>query len=340
MAPKKKFDFDRKPLAVIVAANYKGGVGKTTTSRVLVQGFAHFPEYHNGKPILYIDLDPQGNTSKRWNLLEVIDDAGTKAPRPHPQLVLEGEENPRTSICDLWVELLEGGNSFEPVPYPSDSAQRLEDMNLIPKEEMQPIGNEYIHVVPNDEARLVDIQSFKRGSEQAKRAAEVLRQWLRSPELAEKYSFVVIDTPPTKTAIMDIVIHAATHIYIPFQPEPQSVDGVLSMISYFQTKVAARRESEDLDLNFLGMLPNIVQKKTLIHQQQLNRIEDSPVLSKYLMKTPLNKAVAYPETDNWRNTPDQVFADKGTTPAIQATRFVKAVAQQVMEDRESWERFA
>lgn len=338
MALKKPvFDFERKPLPVIVAANYKGGVGKTTTSRILVQGLANFPEYNQGKPILYIDLDPQGNTGLRWNLLEQVDESGFKTPRPHPELVKMGEEVTRSSICDLWLDLLNEGDPLEPFPYPSNTGELLEELGLIAKDSSQPVGSDLIHIVPNDETRLIHMQSFRPNTKPAMEAASVLREWLRSPELAEKYSFVVIDTPPTRTSVIDLAIHAATHIYIPFVPEPQSVDGVLSMISYFQTKVSERRESNDVPLHFLGMLANIYQKNILIHQQQIKRLEVSQI-SEHLLPVKLSRAVSFPETDNWRNTPNQVFANAGSKSATEATRFVKMLAMKVMKDRDEWER--
>ena len=337
---KPKFDFTRKPLPVIVAANTKGGVGKTVTSRVLVQGLAHFPEFNQGKPILYIDLDPQGNTGRRWNLLETVEGSPFTTPRPHPDLVRQKEAVVRTSICDLWLNLLQLGEPLEPIPYPSNTGELLEAMGVIPKDVCQPVGSELINIVPNDENQLVYMQSFRPNTPAALSAADTLRRWLRSPELAEKYSFVIIDTPPTRTSIIDIAIHAATHIYIPFVPEPQSVDGVFSMISYFQTMVSERRESGDVPLEFLGVLPNLYDKQILIHKQQMDRIKSSPTLAPYLLNTPLTDKVAYPETDNWKNTPDQVFSDPNSVSGFESTRFVKLIAKKVMESRDHWECIA
>jgi len=339
---KPLFDFSRKPLPVIVAANYKGGVGKSVTSRTLVQGLSMHPEYHQGKPILYIDLDSQGNTGRRWNLLEPIQGMPFTTPRPHPQLLADKESNVRSSICDLWLDLLGlGDQAFLPVPYPSNTGQILQSMGMINKDIAQPIGNDLIHIVPNDERQLIDIQTFKKDSKLARAAADSLRDWLRSPELAEQYSFVVIDTPPTRTSVIDIAISAATHIYIPFIPEPQSLDGMYSMISYFLTMVSDRRESKEkipVPLEFLGILPNIVRKNTKVHKEGFASLKGTQ-LEKYLLKCGLAQAVAYPETDNWLNSPEHVFADKESKTHLQATKFVKEIADKVMASRAQWGDF-
>lgn len=333
------FDFTFKPLPVIISANYKGGVGKTATSRVLAQGLASFPEFHQGKPILYIDLDPQCNTGMRFNLIEPIPGSDFTMPRPHPDLIATHEEVTRSSICDLWLKQL-GLNEtgMEPMPYPTDSAMRLHKLGVL-ADPVQPEGDPLIHIVPNDQEQLVNMQCFRPNSETAIEAAEILRLWLRSPDLADKYSFVIIDTPPTRTALIDIAIHAATHIYIPFVPEPQSVDGVYSMISYFTTKVAERHETDDIPLTFLGMLPNVVQNLT-VHRDQMLRLKSSEAFAKYLMPCPLSRNKLYPETDTWQYSPAVVFANPESKGALESMRFVKYVAKNVMTARSEWRNFA
>ncbi|MNE95834.1 hypothetical protein D3C80_1939720 [compost metagenome] len=87
------------------------------------------------------------------------------------------------------------------------------------------------------------------------------------------------------------------------------------------------------------MLPNCYKKGTLIHKQQMDRIKSS-ALAPYLLNTPLANLVAYPETDNWKNTPDQVFADPESKSCFESTRFVKNIAHKVMESRNNWECIA
>ena len=61
---------------VIAAANFKGGVSKTTTAVTLAQGLSL-----RGHKVLVIDMDPQGSTSNLFGLLNAdIDDDQTLLP--------------------------------------------------------------------------------------------------------------------------------------------------------------------------------------------------------------------------------------------------------------------
>lgn len=287
---------------VIVSANHKGGTGKTTTSRVLAQALAAMPQYNQGKPVMIIDLDPQGNSSRRWKLMEPLP-SGVSVPIPHPELG-EGESS---SVCDIWLKLLnEDADNIVPEPYPTT--------------------NPMIHVVPANEELMYEII----GIEKSKRPlmGQAMKEWLRSDLVRDKYSYVIIDTPPSKTALNDAALAAATHVYIPFIPEPQSVEGVYSIVSYLFARQLERSSLDPLVL--LGFLPNLVQK-TRLHTLQLKQLKDSPSLGKHLMKVQLNRRIGYAETDDFLCQPDQVTDMTGTNIEFEATRFAKYIAEKVRE---------
>lgn len=290
--------------SVTVSTNYKGGVGKTITSRVLAQGIADTPEFNKGKPVLVIDLDPQGNTSRRWNLLEGIEGpaSGDMKPKPHP--ALDGQSS---SACDLWLEFLDGGegSSYQPEPYET--------------------ANPLIHVVPADETLMRQV--MKLPDTKAVALGNVMRTWLRSKEISDKYCYVIIDTAPSKSLLIDAALIAATHVYIPFIPEPQSAEGVLSIISYVSRFANSR--GTDVPLNLLGLLPNLV-KNTSLHKTYMRDLKRFAI-GNYIMPVKLSNRIGYAETDAPGSTPDQVTTIKGTAIEHEAKMMIKYIVGKIEE---------
>lgn len=295
-----------EPLPVFASVNYKGGVGKTTTGRILGQTLAEMPDFNKGKPILFIDMDPQCNTSKRFEAVQTLEN-GSKIPVDHPDL--EGEEVPQSSICDLWLDKLypgEGKKSVIPMPYET--------------------SNPLIHIVPAHEPQMA--RAMRVDEETAVQLGADMCNWLRTPRMAEKYCCAIIDTQPSKTNLIDAALRAATHVYIPFVPEPQSIDGIYSMISYLEAQDELR--AGDVPLSLMGLLPNMV-RRTSLHTGKLKALQDHPIFSKYLMPIKLVERVAYPETDDHRNRPDTVTSAKGSNIAVEAKKFSKHIIKKLYE---------
>lgn len=295
------------PIPVICSTNYKGGVGKTTTSRVLAQAIAEDAAFNKGKPVLVIDLDPQGNTSRRWQLLQTLQD-GSRIPRPHPALA--DEQPGYSSVCDLWLELLGMGASLAPEPYQT--------------------SNPLIHVVPAHEDLMNEAMLVPKADRP--KLGLIMRGWLRdegaAPDnrLEDKYCCVIIDTQPSKTPLIDAALHAATHCYIPFIPEPQAVEGVYSIISYVHSLSSQR--GTDVPLELLGLLPNMVQS-TRLHNLHLKKLRTHPVFGNYLMPVKLSRRIGYSETDDWRNTPEQVTDLAGTQIEFEARKFSRYLIAKI-----------
>lgn len=300
-------------LPVVVSTNYKGGVGKTTTSRVLAQAIADDRKFNKGKPVLVIDLDPQGNTSRRWQLLQALSD-GSKIPKPHPDLA--DEQPGYSSICDLWLTLLGQGNSLAPEPYVT--------------------SNPLIHVVPAHEDLMSEAMSVPKADRP--KLGLIMRRWLRDEDaepgnrLADRYCCVIIDTQPSKTPLIDAALQAATHCYIPFIPEPQSVDGVYSIISYVHSLSSQR--GNDVPLEMLGLLPNLVQN-TRLHNLHLKKLRTHPTFGRYVMPVKLCRRIGYSETDDWRNTPETVTDLEGTQIELEARKFSRHIMKQLAACQEA-----
>jgi len=291
---------------VIVSTNHKGGVGKTTSSRTLAQSLAEIKSFTKGKPILLVDLDPQGNTSRRWRLITPQPN-GSYIPKPNPNI---GESaDSYSSICDLWLNLLGQGEALIPEPYTT--------------------SNPMIHVVPAHEELMFEAISVSK--EDRPKLGVAMRSWLRSKEIAETYCAVIVDTQPTKTPLIDAALIAATHVYVPFVPEPQAVEGVYSIISYIYN--LSKQRGSDVPLEILGLLPNKV-KNTKLHKLQMKKIEqlgEHPVFGRYLMPVKLSDRISYAETDDWSSVPDQVTDLEGTNIQHEARRFAKYVVSRIQK---------
>jgi chromosome partitioning protein len=280
------------------------------TSRVLAQAMALNKPFTKGKPVLLIDLDPQGSTSRRWQLLKTDFNDGSSYPKDHPDLLDEEQKN--SSVCDLWLSLIAKdypkplGDSVIPLPYETT--------------------NPMIHVVPAD-TKLMSYAVSVSVADHYKLAA-ALRSWLRSKEVAETYSCVIIDTQPSITSLLDAALTAGTHCYVPFVPEPQSADGIFSVISYIAMQ--QQKRGSDVPLVLLGLLPNMV-KKTKLHNAHLNAFKRDEVYSRYLMPVSFSNSISYAETDDWRNTPQQVTDKKDSLVSIEAKRFAKYIIQRIQE---------
>lgn len=284
---------------VLVAANHKGGVGKTTVARVLAQAIAGLPELHKDKPVLVVDLDPQANISRRWELMRPLGN-GLSAPINHPDL--EGESS---SVCDLWLPLL--GVCDEP---------------LVP--EPYPTANPMIDVVPANEELMLELVGIERSKRHL--LGDAMRQWLRSEDIGNKYSYVILDTAPSKTTLWDAAVAASTHVLVPFKPEPQSVEGVVSIVSYLYQQQLCRPHHDPLIM--LGFLPNMVQR-TRLHAKLLKQLKSMPGLGRYLMPVKLHQRIGYAETDAPSCDPTQVTDMDGTAIQAEALRFAKYIAAEI-----------
>lgn len=257
---------------VIAAVNVKGGVGKTTTSIALSLALAKDKIFNKGKPVLIIDLAPQCCMSRYWGLARVNKVDGSSYPVTNPEL--NGYKTEYSSVSDLFLMTLynKGLSDIEeslvPVPYKT--------------------RHELIHVVPSHENNMFSLASLS--SDKEPELAYNLRNWLRSDDIKNNYSCVIIDTPPVKSVLIEAAIIAATAVYIPFILEPQSIDGVFSTIAYIALKNKLR--GDDVRLQSMGLLANMFEKNRL-DESQLKFLRDCSELEAKIMPVQFNRSIEY-----------------------------------------------
>jgi chromosome partitioning protein len=82
------------PAKVIVVANFKGGVTKTTTSTLLAQGLS----MRRGRRVLHIDLDPQGSASTLYGINPHAEVDSSQTVMPLIEAYLEGKPFDMTAL--------------------------------------------------------------------------------------------------------------------------------------------------------------------------------------------------------------------------------------------------
>lgn len=180
--------------AIITLVNYKGGVGKTTTTGNLAAYF----DKKLGKRVLLLDLDYQGSLSTM--LRSAITTVGSEKRNENIQKLF----SPGASAATFWNT----GDSLAPTLQRSHLVQsfyefaRLEDQLMI----------QWLLLRMNDDLRY--------------RLARVLLD----DEIGKKFDVVLIDAPPRLTTASINALCASTHVLVPTIVSSISAEPVLNFL--------------------------------------------------------------------------------------------------------------
>ncbi len=254
-------------MKIIAAVNNKGGVGKSTVTRLLLEYFSLVCNLRT----LALDLDPQCNLSRRFLRMEIdpVDTQGVLPPIHLDYDVNNTEDEPwngRSSIADIFYG--------EPVfPYPTH----------IPT----------LEIAPGHSAKLLAAEAVRK-SEVSERVHHQLKLFLELPEVKEAYDVIVIDTPPSKGPLTISVVKAATHILIPSIMEPQPIEGVYGMLQLWKQEQLQRHSHNPLTL--IGILPNMFRNVRL-HQDLLLDLQNNKAISEFVLPHSLGQRTIFSEMD-------------------------------------------
>lgn len=262
---------------IIAFLNNKGGVGKTTSSKLM----AEYLSTVRNLPTLGIDFDPQCNFSHQYLRME-IDPASPEGLMPpiHPDYDPEDPDDTewdgRSSIAEIFY-----GQGV--VPYPT----YLENLDI----------------APGHAEKLLAAESVRR-SEVVDKVHKQLASFFNSPDVSAAYKAIVIDTAPSKGPLTISVIKAATHIVIPSVMEEQPVQGIYGMLQLWMQESLSRDKSRPLKL--IGVLPNMF-KQTRLHKDILQSLEDNSAIGKYILPVKLCQRIVFAEIDAEDANPRSIF---------------------------------
>jgi chromosome partitioning protein len=202
----------KAPGRVIALMNQKGGVGKTTMAFNLAHAFAH-----QGKRVLCLDMDPQGNFSSLF---------GVVAPERHIYhlLINSLKELKALHTSDLISEVIV-------------KTQQGEGVRI----DLLPAGQE----LSGFELTVAGINAPRQ---------LILKKFIEKYELRGQYDVIVIDGPPTLGLLVVNILCATDGVLYPFVPDRFSEQG-LKNIQQVVADIA-EMEITSTPKN-LGYIPNL-----------------------------------------------------------------------------------
>lgn len=221
----------KKDGKVITFINMKGGVGKTT----LCLGIGEYLANYKDKKVLFIDLDPQFNTTQTLMDLTDNEDAYMEDYRHRITIRKVFEDTKTVAELPKLPDISEVILNFENEP----------NIDLI-------CGT--IDIIKDDTSNK---SLYKR-----------LKKFIKEHKLREKYDFIFIDCPPTISFYTDAALFATDYYIIPAKIDRYSILG----IKLLKTVIETLKYDEELEVIPLGIVytmkkPTDTMKTTEIKQR-------------------------------------------------------------------------
>lgn len=221
---------------ILLFNNSKGGVAKTTSVAVIAQILAV-----SGYKTLVVDLDPQNNAGK---LLGVLD-------RPLP------------------IKKNEEGFSIE-ISYRSMLTDEMDLEEL--KGMIQNTEFKNLDLIQAEEHLKDVIYPLHDAEKEDPKAILTLKKNL--DKLSEKYKYIIIDSAPFESLIIDSAICAADRVYVPVEADNLSYEGLISITN----NIERLNEQFGLDTQFGGLFITKAEGRTSrfqgVHQGYQERLGD------------------------------------------------------------------
>lgn len=244
-----------KTKPVLGFANQKGGVGKTTWSKIFSEYMAIIKE----KRTLGIDMDSQTSYTARFFGINKNPVTDYKEPPLHPYYnpaTADGWDG-KSSIADIFFGKI-------PKPYPTQ------------------IKN--LEIIPSDEGNLFKAENIKR-QEMAEKVYSQLYNFINLKGVQKEYDIFVLDTPPAKGPLTISAFKAMTHLVIPLEIELQAIEGLTGLLQLWKQEAISR--PHDFPLNLIGILPNKLHSRRGTDRDLLRELRDNPGYGQYIMPKPI-----------------------------------------------------
>jgi cellulose biosynthesis protein BcsQ len=243
----ENYDHHIPQARILVVANAKGGVGKTTVSANLGARFAELAERENKKPVLLIDLDFQGSLSS----MSIVGHTNWLPPK--------GQDSKATYLLsgDLKAQDIAG---LERCATYKVSGQEATASKLR-------VVTAYYDLA-QAENRLMVEWLLERKYDVRFRLYDILH----SNVVRDAFSLIIIDSPPRLTTAAIQALAAGSHLLIPTILDAPSSEGVVSFVTQVER---FKRDGLCPHLDYIGVVATMVSGSSEAEETRLNdRLKD------------------------------------------------------------------
>lgn len=263
-------------MKIIAIVNNKGGVGKTTTSRIL----AEYYSIVKNERVLALDMDPQANFSNRYLKMEI--DPYQQEGRMPP---LHSSYDPQSSEDSDW----DGRSSIAGIFFGEMVFPYSTYINTL-------------EIAPSHSSKLLLAEAVTR-DEVVQKVYDQLSKFLALDDVINSYDKIIIDTPPSKGPVTTCVVRAATDLLIPSIMEPQPIEGIYGMIHLWKSETLRRPDNRPL--NLIGVLPNSYDRRGIIHKDHYESLRQE--MPDYVLESKIGRRLIYAEADAEGAVPPSIF---------------------------------
>jgi chromosome partitioning protein len=294
---------DYKNLKVLTIGNNKGGVGKTTLSKIIT-------EYCllKGKRVLGIDIDPQCNFSNRF--VKMVSGLNGLEPPQHPDFEPSDPD---------WDDL----------PYVPPGYWSIAELYRLGYGEVYDTDFDNLKFIPSHKRELNEFleEVQKRNVEDS--VISLLRRVLSDDYYQEEFDIVIIDTPPQTSSLTASAARAATHLLIPTELNEDSVAGMADMSQLWQTENQVRTDDK---LILAGIIPTKYDTTSAAQRKTLESLELNEILGDKLISPPMRYLQTYANSSSTYANPRSLFDMHKTTVARkEAEQFCESIFRRIFK---------
>lgn len=292
---------DYTRLKVLTIGNHKGGVAKTTLSKLMAEYCVK-----KGKRVLGIDIDPQCNFSARFVDME---NNGSTPPQ-HPAF---------DSKDPAWNDM-----AYSPPGYWS-----IAEFFRLGYVEPYDTDYENLKFIPAHKHELTRFLEQVEKNDVEDAVIDHMRDMLALDYYQEEFDLVIIDTPPQTSALTASAARAATHLLIPSEMQEDSVAGMADMAQLWQNE---NRNRVGGRLELVGILPTKYDNNSASQRRTLESILDNAVLGKEVISPSMRYLQTYANSSSTYSNPRSLFdMHESTAARIEAEAFCEVIYKRMFE---------